>query len=76
MPYHIFFSNPNEFLQSLVIAILRIKKHAKTITENEKELLIASGMDVPLEPRYSDEEVISVPSRKTPLKHRRTSREK
>ena len=76
MAYHIYFSNPNEFLHDLIVSILRIKKHAKTITENENELLIASGMDVPLEPSYSDEEVISVSSRKTPLKHTRTSRGK
>ena len=76
MAYQIYFSNPNEFLRSLVIAILRIKKHAKTITENEKQFLISSGIDVSVEPNNSAEEMNSVPDRMTPIKTKKNVRGK
>ena len=75
MAYQIYFSNPNEFLRNLIIAILRIKKHSKTITENEKQLLVASGIDELSESNNAGEELNSKPRRKTPIKNRKTDTE-
>ena len=73
MAYQIYFSNPNEFLRNLIVAILRIKKHSKTITENEKQLLVDSGMDTSSESNNAEEESNSRPGRKTPIKNRETA---
>ena len=70
MAYQIYFSNPNEFLRNLIIAILRIKKHSKTITESEKQLLVASGMDISSESNNAGEEANSKPPRRAPIKNR------
>ena len=61
MAYQIYFSNPTEFLRNLIIATLRIKKHAKTITDNETKLLDSMGLDTPVE-SVADEtpEIISL----------------
>ena len=75
MAYQIYFSNPNEFLRNLIIAILRIKKHSKTITENEKQLLVTSGMDELSESNNPGEELNPKPRRKTPIKNRKTATE-
>ena len=50
MAYQIYFSNPNEFLRNLIIAILRIKKHSKTITDKETKLLEKVALDNSSEP--------------------------
>ena len=75
MAYQIYFSNPNEFLRNLIIAILRIKKHSKTITENEKQLLVSSGMDDSSESNNGGKELNSKPRRRTPIKNRKTDTE-
>ena len=75
MAYQIYFSDPTEFLRNLIIAILRIKKHSKTITESEKQLLVASGMDISSESNNAGEEANSKPPRRAPIKNRKTSAE-
>ena len=72
MAYQIYFSNPNEFLRNLIIATLRIKQHSKTITDNEKQLLIASGMAVSSASNNAGEESNSKPRRRAPIKNRKT----
>ena len=75
MAYQIYFSNPNEFLRNLIVAILRIKKHSETITENENQLLVDSGIDISSESNNAEEESNSRPVRKTPIKNRKTAAE-
>ena len=61
MAYQIYFSDPNEFLRNLIVATLRIKQHSKTITENEKQLLIASGMAVSSASNFNGERTCKQP---------------
>ncbi len=65
MAYQIYFSNPTEFLRNLIIAILRIKKHSKTITDNETKLLEEVSLDTAEESIINELPEVTIPKQPT-----------